>query len=247
MTSGAVVVTGAAQGIGRAIAASLAASGRRVWCLDVDAAVLDRTVRDLRAAGADALALPCDVGDPVAIRDAWAGIDADGSPVTALVNNAGIFLRDAALDVTPEDWQRVLSVNLTGGFLMAQETARRLIAGGRQGVIVSVASGQAYRPAPRGVAYAASKAGLVNLGRALAAEWGPLGVRVNTVVPGLTDTAQPRAAKSDADFLAAAETTPLRRLSTPADIAAMVAFLLSDEAASITGQAFAVNGGRIMI
>jgi NAD(P)-dependent dehydrogenase (short-subunit alcohol dehydrogenase family) len=247
VTSGAAVVTGAAQGIGRAIAARLAAPGRRVWCLDVDVAALDQTVRDLRADGADVLALACDVGDPVAIRDAWAAIDTDGTPVTALVNNAGIFLRDAALDVTPQDWQRVLSVNLTGGFLMAQETARRLIESGRQGVVVSVASGQAFRPAPRGAAYAASKAGLVNLGRALAAEWGPLGVRVNTVVPGLTDTAQPRAVKSDADFVAAAETTPLRRLSTPEDIAAMVAFLLSDEAASITGQAFAVNGGRIMI
>lgn len=167
--------------------------------------------------------------------------------MTALVNNAGIFARDAALDVTPEDWHRVISINLSGAFFMAQEAARRLVAGNSTGVIVNVASGQAYRPAPRGVAYAASKAGLVNLTRALAAEWGPVGIRVNTVVPGLTDTAQPRAVKSDADFAAAAEATPLRRLSTPDDIAAMVSFLLSADAAGITGQAFAVNGGRVMI
>ncbi len=99
-----------------------------------------------------------------------------------------------------------------------------------------MASGQAYRSAPRGVAYAASKAGLVNLTRALAAEWGPVGIRVNTVVPGLTDTAQPRAVKSDADFAAAAEATPLGRPSTPDDIAAMVSFLLSADAAGITGR-----------
>jgi len=186
-----------------------------VWAVDVNDEVLERTVRDLRAGGGDVLALPCDVGDPVAIGQAWARIDDDGTRVTALVNNAGIFKRDAALDVTPENWRRVISINLSGGFFMAQEAARRLVAGNGPGVFIFVASGQAYRPASRGATYAASKAGVVNPTRALAAEWGSFGIRVNTVVPGLTDTVQPRAVKSDPDFVAAAETTPLRRLSAP--------------------------------
>ena len=247
MTANAVLVTGAAQGIGRAIAARQARSGRRVWCVDVDAAVLDRTVTELRAGGADVRGVVCDVGDPGAVSQAWSRIDAEGDEVTDLVNNAGIFRREAALDVQPEDWHRVLSVNLTGAFLMAQQAARRLVQRGSAGAIVSVASGQAFRPASRGAAYAASKAGLVNLTRALASEWGPLGIRVNTVVPGLTDTAQPRAVKGNADFVLAAQSTPLRRLSTPEDVAGVVAFLLSDDAASVTGQAYAVNGGRVML
>lgn len=241
------MVTGAAQGIGRAIAARQASSGRRVWCVDLDEAALDGTVAELRATGANVRSAVCDVGSADAVRDAWSRIDAEGDHVTDLVNNAGIFRREAALDVQPQDWDRVLSVNLTGAFFMAQHAARRLFQRSGPGAIVSVASGQAYRPAPRGAAYAASKAGLVNLTRALAAEWGPLGIRVNTVVPGLTDTAQPRAVKGDADFVLAAQSTPLGRLSTPADVAGVVAFLLSEDAASITGQAYAVNGGRVML
>jgi NAD(P)-dependent dehydrogenase (short-subunit alcohol dehydrogenase family) len=245
--SGAVVVTGAAQGIGRAIAARLALCGRPVWCLDVDRRGVEATAADLRAEGGDVQAVCCDVGDSSAVVDAWRHLDEHDARVTALVNNAGIFHRGPALDVTPESWDRVLAVNLSGAFRMAQEAARRLVDRGEPGAIVSVASGQAYRPAPRGAAYAASKAGLVNLTRALAAEWGPLGIRVNTVVPGLTDTAQPRAEKNDEDFAAAAATTPLRRLSRPEDVAATVAFLLSPDASAVTGQALAVNAGRVML
>jgi NAD(P)-dependent dehydrogenase (short-subunit alcohol dehydrogenase family) len=241
------VVTGAAQGIGSGIVERLARDGHRVWCLDVDEARLMVQLGSLRDQGADVVPLVCDVGDVSAIRRAWSRIRADGGPVTGLVNNAGIFKRQPALDVTVEDWDDVLAVNLRGAFFMAQEAARLMVASGRGGTVLSVASGQAFRPASVGVSYAASKAALVNLTRALATEWGPLGIRVNTVVPGLTDTAQPRAAKSDADFVAAAATTPLRRIGTPADVAAMVSFLLSDEAAYVTGQALAVNGGRVMI
>lgn len=243
----AVVVTGAAQGIGRGIATRLARDGRRVWCLDIDEAGAEAVAAALRAAGGQARGLVCDVADAAGVAAAWQHLDDEGERVSALVNNAGIIHRAPALEVAPEAWDRVLAVNLSGAFRMAQETARRMIARGEGGAIVSIASGQAYRPAAGAVSYAASKGGVVNLTRALAAEWSPLGIRVNTVVPGLTDTAQPREVKDDADFVAAAAATPLRRLSRPEDVAAMVAFLLSDEAAAVTGQAFAVNAGRVML
>jgi NAD(P)-dependent dehydrogenase (short-subunit alcohol dehydrogenase family) len=242
-----VVVTGSAQGIGQGIAERLARDGRRVWCLDVDEAKLMAVVEALRRDGGDVEPLPCDLGDVGAIHGVWDEIRTRDGSVAALVNDAGIFSRVPALEVSVGDWDRVMAVNLRGAFFMAQQAARLMVASATGGIVLSIASGQAFRPSSVGVSYAASKAALVNLTRALATEWGPLGIRVNTVVPGLTDTAQPRAAKGDADFVEAAAATPLRRLGTPADVAALVSFLLSDEAAYVTGQAFAVNGGRVMI
>lgn len=242
-----VVVTGAAQGIGRGIAVRLAADGWRVWCVDVKEDGLRQVVRDITAGGGDAVWATADLADPSAVEDVWRQVDDRRDDVGAVVNNAGIFVREPALDMTVTDWDRVLAVNLRAPFLMAQHAVRRMVAVGRGGSVVSVASGQAFRPSSLGVSYAASKAALVNLGRALATEWGPLGIRVNTVVPGLTDTAQPRAAKSDADFERAAAQTPLRRLGTPEDVAALVSFLTSDQASYVTGQAYAVNGGRVML
>lgn len=241
------VVTGAAQGIGRAIAVRLLGRGDTVWCVDNDTDRLAATIRDFSSLPGDAVAHPCDVGDADAVDVLWRDIDTAGRPVTALVNNAGIFPRSTALGTSVGEWNRVLAVNLTGAFLMAKHFARRLIERDQQGSVVSVTSGQAYQPHARAAAYAAAKAALTNLSRSLAYEWGPQGIRVNTVVPGLTDTAQSRATKEDKDYAAAAATVPMRRLGTPEDVAAAVAFLLSAEAAHITGHALAVNGGRLML
>lgn len=240
------VVTGAGQGIGHAIARRLASEGWRVWCVDIAEHRLNDTVEGLCASGGDAVAQACDISRTEAIDELWRRIDADRPNVSALINNAGIFPRSTALQLTEADWTRTLAVNLSGSFFMAQRAAGRFVDDGG-GRVISIASGQAYRPGPGSAAYAASKAGLVNLSRALAEEWGPLGIRVNTVVPGLTDTAQPRAVRGDEDFRKAAARTPLRRLGTPEDVAGVVSFLLSDDASHITGQAIAVNGGRVMV
>ncbi|HEX5121239.1 MAG TPA: SDR family NAD(P)-dependent oxidoreductase [Pseudonocardiaceae bacterium] len=241
------VVTGAAQGIGQAIATRLLQRGGTVWCVDNDVDRLATTVRQLSSGPGFPIAHSCDVGDADAVAGLWRDIDTAGDMVTALVNNAGIFPRSTALATSVDEWNRVLAVNLTGGFLMARHLARRLIERDQRGSVVSVTSGQAYQPHDRAPAYAATKAALANLSRSLAYEWGPFGIRVNTVVPGLTDTAQSRATKRDEDYVAAAATVPMRRIGTPEDVAAAVAFLLSTDAAHITGHALAVNGGRLML
>jgi 3-oxoacyl-[acyl-carrier protein] reductase len=241
------VVTGAAQGIGHAIAARLLDGGDTVWCVDNDVDRLTETVRELSARPGVPIAHPCDIGDAAAVDALWQDIDAADSAVTDLVNNAGIFPRSTALATSVDEWNRVLAVNLTGGFLMAQHLARRLVARDQRGSVVGVTSGQAYQPHDRAAAYAATKAALANLSRSLAYEWGPFGIRVNTVVPGLTDTDQSRATKRDEDYAATAATVPLRRLGTAEDVAAAVGFLISAEAAHITGHALAVNGGRLML
>jgi len=246
MTKRSAVVTGAAQGIGRAIAARLAEQ-MPVWCIDADTATLQTTVTELGRTGADVRALPCDVSDHEQIRAAWSYIDADDSVVDRLVNNAGIFPRTAALDIEPDEWDRVMDVNLAGSFFMAQHAVRRLVNHDLPGAIVGLGSGQAFAPVPRTAHYSASKAAIVNLTRVLAAEWGPLRVRVNTVVPGLIDTAMPRAVIGDGDISEYAAGFPLRRVGTPDDIASAVLFLLSDAASYITGQALHVNGGSLML
>lgn len=237
------VVTGAAQGIGAAIAETLLDQGCRVHAVDAAGDQLATWAAERERV----VAHQADLGDPAAIARLWDELDASGDRIDALVNNAGIFLREPALEITVADWDRVISVNLRGTFLMSQAFARRIVARSGAGAIVAISSGQAIKPSSTGAAYAASKAGISNLTRALAGEWGPHGIRVNTVVPGLTDTAQPRAHRGDADFAAAAAGNPLRRLATPHEVADAAAFLLSEKAAAITGQALVVNAGRLMV
>lgn len=236
------VVTGAGKGIGAAIAQRLAADGRHVWCVDILEAQAEATAAALRDVGAQATSVQCDVGDPSSVAELWRRVAAAGHPVSGLVNNAAIFPRGEALEITVEEWQQVLGVNLTGAFLMCQGFARQ--APGR-GAVVNVASGQAFRPAPMGAHYASAKAGLVNLGRALALEWGPLGVRVNTLVPGLVPSDQSREVVDDAGFAEHAALNPLGRLATPADIAAGAATLL--DSAFVNGQVLVVDGGVLRL
>jgi len=241
-----VIVTGAAQGIGRAVALRLASLGARVAAWDLQAEAAEETAKQCRQRGAISRSFRVDVGVPEEVDAAVAAFERLWGRPDGLVNNAGIFPRAHALDLELAQWEQVLRVNLTGTFLCARAAARLMKDGGG-GVIVNMASGRALAGAPKGAHYAASKAGIIALTKSLALDWAAYGIRVNCVIPGVADTAQPRAELSDEELHALGARIPLGRIAKPEDIAGVVAFLLSDDAAYMTGQSIAVNGGAIMI
>jgi NAD(P)-dependent dehydrogenase (short-subunit alcohol dehydrogenase family) len=241
-----VIVTGAAQGIGRAVALRLAAPGVHVAVWDTQAAGAEATAQACRDSGAVAHAWQVDVGNADQVEAAVAAFEREWGKPDGLVNNAGIFPRARALDMKLSEWDQVLRVNLTGTFICARAVASRMKDAGR-GAIVNTASGRALAGAANGAHYSATKGGIIALTKSRALDWAPYGIRVNCIIPGITDTAQPRVEMGDNELYAMGERIPLGRIAQPEDIAAVVAFLLSDDAAYMTGQSVAANGGAIMI
>jgi NAD(P)-dependent dehydrogenase (short-subunit alcohol dehydrogenase family) len=241
-----IIVTGAAQGIGRAVALRLAAPGVHIAVWDVKTEAVEETAKLCRDNGAVASASTVDVADAGQIEKAVAAFDKTWGKPDGLVNNAGIFPRARALDMKLSEWEQVLRVNLTGTFVTARAVAARMKELGR-GAIVNTASGRALAGAANGAHYSATKGGILALTKSLALDWAGFGIRVNCVIPGLSDTAQPRVEMGDNELYAAGAKIPLGRIGQPQDIAAVVAFLLSDDAAYMTGQSVAVNGGAIMV
>jgi NAD(P)-dependent dehydrogenase (short-subunit alcohol dehydrogenase family) len=241
-----IIVTGAAQGIGRAVALRLAGPDMHVAVWDNKTQGVDETAELCREAGATSRAWHVDVADADQIEAAVAGFASKWGNPDGLVNNAGIFPRSRALDMELGEWEHVLRVNLTGTFVTARAVASRMKEA-RRGAIVNMASGRALAGAANGAHYSASKGGIIALTKSLAHDWAGYGIRVNCVIPGITDTAQPRIELSDNELYAMGSQIPLGRIGKPQDIAAAVAFLLSDEADYMTGQSIAVNGGAIMI
>lgn len=238
------LVTGASGGLGRHFAGVLARAGATV-------VLAARRVEKLEAAAAElgpqGHAVALDVADPVSVADAFAAAEAKaGGPVTVVVNNAGIADTRTALDVTPDDWDRVLDTNLTGAFLVAQAAARRMTAAGVPGSIVNIASIAGLRPAGAVAAYCASKAGLVHLTKALALEWARHGIRVNALCPGYVET------DINAEFFATdagkalIKRIPQRRLGKPEELDAPLLLLASDAASYLTGSVLAVDGGHLV-
>ncbi|WP_246777063.1 SDR family NAD(P)-dependent oxidoreductase [Microvirga sp. VF16] len=245
LSTDAVVVTGAAQGLGRGIALHLAGrcAGLILW--DVLASPLEKTAEDCRARGARVLTRVVDIGEEKQIHTAVEAISAELGDVFGLVNNAGIFPRISVLNSTTELWEKVLRVNLLGYYLTARMLAPGMLRAGR-GAIVNVGSTAAFRGHPQGAHYAASKAGVVSFTKTLALELAPT-VRVNCVNPGLSDTAQPRIAMSEDDICEAIQNIPMGRIGQPDDVARVVGFFLGPDASFITGQSIGVNGGAWMM
>ncbi len=240
------LVTGAQQGIGHATALALARAGLDVALNYLDnRAAAEKAAAAIRALGRRALVVSGDVSHAADV-DAMLGAVARGLGVPdVLVNNAGIYPRSPFLELAEREWDAVLGVNLKGSFLCAQAAARAMVAAGRRGVIINLAS-QAIRGAPLGVHYTASKGGIVAMTRAMALALAPHGIRVNAVAPGLTDTAQPRYEHTEETMAELSRAVPLGHMAAPDDIADVIVFLASDAARHVTGQTIHANGGSFM-
>lgn len=244
----AVVVTGAAYGFGRAIARRLAKDGARLALWDIVDEGGEETVALCREAGAETAYFHCDMGDADNIADAAKAVLSKFGTIYAVVNNAGIHPRAPSIDVPLEMWNRTLAVNLTGSFLTCQAFGRQMM-DHRRGVIINFASGRAIQGAVNGIHYAATKAGLIAMTKTLATEWAEFGIRVNAIIPGVSETRQPLEAAGVTleNLRERGAKVPLGRVGHPDDIAGMVAILLSPDAAFVTGQSVAINGGAIML
>lgn len=241
-----MVVTGAAQGIGRAVALRLASQGARLALWDVKRDGLAETAALCRASGVEALTATVDMGVPAEVEAAAKVVGATWGAPFGFVSNAGIFPRSAILETDPAVWERVLKINLIGAFLCARYLGPMMVEK-KRGAAVMIASGRALQGTPRGAHYAASKAGLVSFTKSLALELAPHGIRANCVIPGVTETAQPLEDSTLDEVRARGKRIPLGRIGQPEDIAAGVAMLLSADAAYMTGQSIALNGGAIML
>jgi NAD(P)-dependent dehydrogenase (short-subunit alcohol dehydrogenase family) len=248
-----VLVTGGAGGIGAAVAQNLALDGAHVAVADRDAARAEAIASDIVWSGGLASAHGIDVADAESVRDAVADITARFGTITHAVAAAGIIATHPFLDLTADEWDRTLAVNLRGTFLTLQAVARLLVDGSRGGSLVAISSVAGRGGRPTESDYAASKAGVISLVRSAALALAANGITVNAVCPGIVDTEMTRAIHAERARLAGvtpeeslarlAATIPLGRMETAEDVAHAVAFLLSSEGSYITGQAINVCGG----
>ncbi len=249
------VVTGAANGIGKACAQRFAQEGAFVACLDVSHELNQAVAEEVRALGMGAIALHCDVTDPESIQTAIDTVMIKWGRVDILVASAGIYTGEPLADVTLKQWQRTIDINLTGVFLTNQIVAPIMMKQ-RSGSIINLSSMAGKTSWVASAAYSSSKSGVIGLTRSVAMELAPFGATVNAVCPGntLTDMVRGVAGKvGSLDGLSGEEwlkmranDCPMKRLAEPWEIAGVVAFLASEDSRYLTGQAIEVDGGMVM-
>jgi 2-hydroxycyclohexanecarboxyl-CoA dehydrogenase len=243
------VVTGAASGMGLAIARHLAVRGDRVGLLDLQGEATLRAAEKIREGGALAIGVEADVTDRGAVDAALDKVRAELGPVRIMVTAAGLDAFERFTEITPESWERILAVNLTGTFHCIQAAVPDMLEA-CWGRIVTISSSSAQSGAPRMAHYVAAKAGVIGLTRALALDLARHGITANVIPPGMIDTPMLRRAAAGGDIAAlektAARAVPVGRPGTPEEVAATCGFLCSDEAAFITGQVIGVNGGMVL-
>ncbi len=234
-----VLITGGASGIGAAAVKRFVDEGSRVVVLDVDPVANQKIFEEMPELEAISAA---DVSKPDEVQRAFEQLDHLWGGLDVLVNNAGISLRHTFLDITPDEWQRVIDINLNGVFYVAQQAAKRMTAAGA-GVIINMASTNGLLGYPNYADYNASKAGVIELTRSMALELAPH-VRVVAVCPGYVLTPMQEAEYTPEMMNAVNSKIPLKRHAAPQEIASLFAFLASDEAAYITGQTYVIDGGE---
>ena len=235
-----ILITGGARGIGAATATRFLEEGARVAVLDSDEDSLHSVMSQMPSLSGT---IHADVSDAQAVAEAFEKLDGLFQGLDVLINNAGISQRKSFLEITPEDWNKVLDVNLNGVFFVAQQAARRMLEEG-SGVILNMGSTNAIMGYPLYASYNASKAAVVELTRSMALEFAPE-IRVNAICPGYILTPMQEAEYTPEMIKAFENKVPLGRLGKPKEVAALFAFLASDDAQYITGQSFVIDGGEI--
>ncbi len=238
------LVTGASRGIGRSIAHGLAACGATVVVSSRKQEACEGVVEEIRASGGKAISAACNTGDPEAISAVMQRIDAELGRLDVLINNAATNpYYGPVLEMDLGAFQKTLDVNLRGCFWAAVEAGRRMKAQGK-GAILNVSSVNGRRPMDGQVVYSMTKAGLINLTQGLAREWGRLGIRVNALLPGITETRFAAALHQDAQIMALVQRlTPLGRIAQPDEMIGAALYLVSDLASYTTGETLTVDGG----
>jgi NAD(P)-dependent dehydrogenase (short-subunit alcohol dehydrogenase family) len=239
------IVTGAGQGIGRAIALGMAREAASIFIADLNAANANTVKQEITARGGRAAALCTDISEEQSVRAMVDVALKEFHRIDILVNNAGIFPTSPVEELQEEEWDRVIGTNLVGTFLCSKAVVPHLLAR-RSGRIISLTSGRAFQGAKNGAHYAASKAGIIGFSKSLALELAPHEITVNVLCPGITDTAQPRGHQTEEQIYAQRQRIPLGRIGQPEDLVGPAIFLASEAARFITGQMILANGGGIM-
>lgn len=235
------IVTGAARGLGQAIARDLATSGATVACIDVNEELLGETVESINSSGGKAAAFACDVTNSERVTEVVRAVAKEFGRLDILVNNAGVTRDNLAMRMKDEEWDLVLGINLRGTFLFTRAAAKPM-SKGKRGRIINIASVSGMMGNPGQVNYSASKAGVIGLTRTVSRELSKRNVTVNAVAPGFIDTDM--AAKLGEELIEQIKgETPLGRLGSPQDVADAVLFLASEAASFITGHVLVVDGG----